>query len=113
MGHVTHSCVVVTSWKDGAIPCALAVARELGLDALGPVMSRFNAFETMMVLPSGSKRGWPEAIDHDQRLAKFIDWLRSQTYSDGSSWLEWFQANYGKDDSAASVARTAWERRKR
>jgi len=48
----------------------------------------------------GSKRGWADDIEGDQRREAFVSWLRSA----GS--CSWFEARYGADDNETWIARS-------
>ena len=101
MGYMRHDAIVVTSWNSEAIVAAGDEARELGLDVLGPSSIATNGIRTMLVCPDGSKEGWEESADGDRKRERFLAYLNSIRYEDGSSCLTWVANSYSSDDEAA------------
>lgn len=98
MGNVSHHAIVVTSWKRDVLKDARKYAKKLKLEVTEIVESKWNSFATFVVLPDGSKEGWRESIDGDDRRAKLKERLLSYRYDDKSSCLEWVEVQYGRDD---------------
>jgi hypothetical protein len=67
------------------------------------VKSRVNGYTSFLVSPDGSKEGWAESEEGDNRRATFIEWLRSKRYEDGSSPYSWAEVLYGDDDQQAAI----------
>lgn len=112
MGTVVHHVVIVTTFfsvTDQSAKEAVDIAKSLGLTVTEPVMSPINGYTTFMVVPSGSKQNWPDVDDHDQKVQKFIDYLKSAEYDDGSSPYEWVELSYGSDLDAAYILNTPWK----
>lgn len=62
-----------------------------------------NGYRAFLVPPDGSKEGWDESERGDERRAQFVKWLRSYSYSDGSSPLDWIEVQFGGDDDDANI----------
>ena len=104
MGYIRHNAIIVTSWNEKAIESAVEKAREIGLQILGPSNQATNGYRSILVCPDGSKEGWEESDQGDQRRAKFRDFLNG----DGSTNLDWVEIAYGSDDQKASIVDHAW-----
>jgi hypothetical protein len=108
VGYIRHNAIVVTSWDETLIEAAACRARNIGLTVLGPSAKATNNYRTLLVCPDGSKEGWEESDQGDERRATFRDWLNEQRYEDGSTSLHWVEIAYGSDDSDATVEAHAW-----
>ena len=108
MGYIRHNAIVVTSWNAAMIEAAACRARNMGLTVLGPSAEAMNNYRTLLVCPDGSKEGWEESDQGDQRRITFRDWLNEQRYEDGSTRLHWVELAYGSDDANATVEAHAW-----
>lgn len=103
MGYMRHNAIVITSWNKESIKAAANKAREIGMQVIGPSKEATNGYRSMMVCPDGSKEGWEESDQGDQRRAAFREWLGKQTYEDGSSNLDWVEIAYGSCDKEATI----------
>ena len=108
MGCMRHNAIVITSWNRESIEAAANKTRELGLQVLGPSDEVTNGYSSMLVCPDGSKEGWEESDQGDQRRADFREWLRLQAYEDGSTNLHWVEIAYSGDDDGATIEAHAW-----
>lgn len=108
MGYIVHNTIVVTSRVDKAISDAVQKARELGLEVLGPSPKAMNGYQTILVCPDGSKEGWYDSQQFDEKRKAFRDYLDDQRYEDNSSSLEWTEIAYGSDDRSVTVVDHAW-----
>lgn len=107
MGYIKHHAIVVTSWQDD-IKKAKSKAKEIGLHVIGPSKESTNGYRSILICPDGSKEGWGESDLGDFRRAKFRNWLDSQKFEDGSSFLEWAEISYSGDDREAKITNHAW-----
>lgn len=57
-----------------------------------------NGIESFVVMPSGSKEGWDEALEHAELIDHFIEWLEGLRYEDGSAPVQWLEVEYGDSD---------------
>ena len=58
-----------------------------------------NGTKSFLVAWDGSKEGWAPSDEGDSARARFVEWLNSQAYDDGSSPLDWVEVQYGGDDN--------------
>lgn len=103
MGYMRHHAILVTSWNAEKIQDAHTKATELGCAVSGIVGEVVNGYQSFFVAPDGSKEGWSDSDLGDQRRSEFIDWMRSKYFSDGSSYLDWAEVQYGDDNDEAIV----------
>lgn len=103
-----HHAIIVTSSIDKCLDNAWRAALDIGCNPSMPMVSKVNGYATMIVPPDGSKLGWPDSVEGDQRRSQFIRWIEGQRYEDGSSPYEWCEVRYGSDDGFASVTRSKW-----
>lgn len=109
MGHVLHHAIVVTSWDEQKIQEAHAKAVEIECTATPIIESPVNGYRSFMVAPDGSKEGWDESDNGNDRRLRFTDWLREQSDDEGSSRLEWVEISYGSDDRDANIESHQWD----
>ena len=99
MGTVIHEATLVTSWNaellDEAHLQALHVFPAEMVTSIG--VSPVNHYNTFVILPCGSKDGWPEKKRDREDRAAFLRWVESKAYEDGSNSLEIGSVRYGND----------------
>jgi len=100
MGYTIHHAIIVStnSPEREDIQKAWMVAQDIGCGVTNWVCSQVNATRTFIVIPDGSKEGWPESNEGDERREEFVDWLKAQEYADGSSSYHWVELSYGDED---------------
>lgn len=112
MGYMRHHAIVVTGLLDSPgirsvemppIEAAHAEAAAIFPAVSEVVASEINAHGSFFVPPDGSKMGWAEDAAGDERRARFIEWLRSKNYEDGSSPFKWVEIQYGDDERETIV----------
>jgi len=104
MGYIRHHTIVVTSWNQKKILKAHNKAIEIFNGSTSNIVeSNFNMYYSFFVAPDGSKEGWTESKIGDDRRKKFIDWLNSKAYSDGSNALQFAELFYGDDDGNSKI----------
>lgn len=108
MGYVRHNAMVITSSDSRAIETVETEAKLIGLTVVGPGESELNGYRTILIAPDGSKEGWTDSDDGDTRRDQLRKFMSSMRYSDGSSPLEWFEAQYGSDDRGAEICASEW-----
>lgn len=71
MGHVAHHAIIVTGWDENLVERAHAIATET-FDNVTPIAGSYvNGYRSFLVAPAGSKEGWTESDDGDDRREKF------------------------------------------
>ena len=108
MGYIRHNAIVVTSWKREAVEAAVAEARRIGLEVIGPSAEVINGYSSALICPDGSKEGWWDSSEGDEKRAMFREWTETLRHEDGSSPLEWCEVAYGNDDRNATVCHGEW-----
>ncbi len=105
MGYTRHHAIIVSSWNEELLMQAYKEAIAIfGKQVSNVVDSEVNKIQTFFVGPDGSKRGWPEADLSDKKRDKFIQYLDSREYEDGSNCLRYCMVMYS-DDNGGSVVR--------
>jgi len=119
MGYDRHHIIVVTTYdRKKAIWAreeALAIFdKEMHLAQeriVSPIfISPINCWGTFFICPDGSNEGWGESDEGDEKRKKFIDWLDSQRYEDGSSPYDWAEVQYGDDEYETKITNDSDER---
>lgn len=107
MGWIRHHAIVVTGgeWGNTTISDAHEKARSVFPTVSGLLPSGVNGFKTFLIPPNGSKKGWPRSGAGDSRRDAYIEWLREQTYEDGSSPLDWVEVQYGGTGLGPGIVR--------
>ncbi|MHA1833592.1 MAG: hypothetical protein ACTSV7_06335 [Candidatus Baldrarchaeia archaeon] len=100
MGYYEHHAIILTGDNTGtddapkgAIISAYEFCLKLGLNPSSLVYSPVNAFISFFVPPDGSKEGWLESDEGDDKRELFKNWLISKNYS----CLDWIEIRYGGD----------------
>jgi hypothetical protein len=112
MGYMRHHAIIVSSF-DGSL---LATARQTALGIFAPcqvtglVTGVVNQESSFMVGPDGSKEGWSDSYDGDNRRERFVTWLDANRYDDDSSALKWVEVQYGDDEGETRIVRDSDER---
>lgn len=104
MGYIKHNAIIVTCWDSEKIVAAGDFARELGLCVLGPSPEAINGYRTILICPDGSKEGWADSDQGDERREA----LRTRLVAENS--FEWCEVSYGHDDGTAEIVAHAWGR---
>lgn len=112
MGYMRHHAIVVTDNGYGDfIDQAYARAAELfGPLVSGIIRSRVNGHQSFFVAPDGSKEGWDDSEIGDIDRARFITYLRTFEYEDGSTPLSWVEVQYGDDNLETAIVTDSDER---
>ena len=108
MGHIAHHAIVVTSWNEKDANEAHAKAVELKCNPSPIMVSDVNSYRSFLIPSDGSKSGWPDSSDGDERRRLFKEWTKTKRHDDGSSPLEWCEVMYGADDKNVTVTDSEW-----
>ncbi len=55
-----------------------------------------NDYFTIVLVPDGSKEGWPDSAIGDDLRARFIDKLNQMAFDDGSNMWRWIEVGFGE-----------------
>jgi hypothetical protein len=131
MGEIKHHAIIVTatygeptlgSRTSGEERHWAEIAYRQAIDIFGsaqvttPTPSLLNATRSFLVAPDGSKEGWEDSDEGDQRREEFVEWLRGQAYDDGSSPLAWIELYFAAEQQfmgdfpGAEIVRGSHER---
>lgn len=105
MGYQRHHAILVTTCK---YPYAYSAhqAAEAIFETVSPIMeSAINEHYTFLIPPDGSYEDRDESNVGDDRRDKYIEWLKQQTFEDGSSPYDWVEIQYGDDEDENIVTR--------
>lgn len=99
MGVENNECVVATTWSDDAMSkikewVKTLDEQEQSLFAFVP--SIINTKETLLLAPTGSKKGWDIDKQGEALRDKLIELLNSFDYEDGSNPFDWVEVGYGE-----------------
>ncbi len=101
MGYMCHHTIVVTTYDEERIETAFEKAIEIWESTvqITPVLtSPINGYMTFFISTDGSKEGWTDSLDGDDRRKTFLDWLDEQRFDDLSSPFSWAEIQYGDDE---------------
>lgn len=100
MGIINHNAIIVTSWHDKSIEAAKEKIIEIWdlYEDYHPVIldSGVNVYKTIFIPPDGSKEGWAESDDGDEKRKKFTDWIESNNNEESGIYLEVVEVSYGE-----------------
>jgi hypothetical protein len=94
MGTIQHHAIVATTWDDDVFLAMLEWIRNRTEDTrkLFKVGEGWmNGYSTVVLIPDGSKEGWPESGRGDNLRDFFIDRLKE----DDHRW-DWVEVTYGE-----------------
>jgi len=99
MGIENNEAILATTWSDEVVNSIRAWVKDLDPSQQGLfcfVPSLINRKTTILLAPSGSKRGWSTDYEISQLREVFIVYLKTFDYEDGSSPIEWIEVGYGE-----------------
>ena len=103
MGYMRAHTFVVDSWDGQMIAEAHAAATEI-FPWVSPVSPKtVNGHQSFFIPPDGSKEGWAESAEGDERRETFKTYLRSRAYDDGSTSLRWVEVQFADDENESLV----------
>ena len=104
MGYIRHHAIVVTCWEGDQIERAHCKAIEIGLPVSNVVGPQVNGYSSFFIAPDGSKEGWEDSEDGNEKREAFKAWLPGDC-----SYCEWVEVAYGHDDNEALITDSAWQ----
>jgi hypothetical protein len=107
MGYMRHHAIVVTSWSGADVESAFVEAKRLfagtNAEVSPPTPEGSNGYRSFFVAPDGSKEGWEESDQGNQRRSQFVAWMRTKVYEDGSGPLAWVEVQFGDEEYETKV----------
>ena len=104
MGYIRNHTIIVEASYGDHIERAHAKALEIFGKWVSPITPEsVNGSRAFFVPPDGSKEGWGESANGDERRERFKAWLREQAYEDHSTPLDWVEVRFGGDDHDAEI----------
>jgi len=103
MGYIRHHAIIITSWKEEVSQAHEEAVKIFGDLVSNIVYSKVNLYASFFIAPDGSKEGWEESHEGDQKRDNYLEWVKAQTWSDGSSWLDYVELFYGDDEGEAEI----------
>lgn len=101
MGYMRHNAIIVTGFDEAKVNAWHAEAVAIfGGAVTNIVKAEINGYWSFLVGPDGSKEGWAESDEGDERRARFL------AYLGGQQWPDWIEVQYG-DDNGENVATNA------
>ena len=102
MGYYVHHAIVVTISDYGEKHQKPSVvhqkAKGIFFDDVSPLVDSKMGFYSFLVGPDGSKEGWAQSDEGDEKRSEFISYLEELPHDDGSSPVNWVEIQYGGDD---------------
>lgn len=99
MGYHIHHTIVCTTWEEKHLAAVHAKAKELFPFCVSEIVKgQCNGYSSFFIAPDGSKEGWKESDQYNERRSKFKEWLR-ETNSD----VDWAEVAFGGDESYANT----------
>ncbi len=98
MGYIAHNAIIVTGYDPKCVEAARQKAVEVfdARQVSGIVTGVVNSYDSFLVGPDGSKEGWADSHQGDERRAAFLAWLRAEWKA--GNCLEWVELRYGGDE---------------
>lgn len=95
MGYMAHHAIVVTSQHEKPIRDARISAINLFNHLVSPIIrSKINACESFFIAPDGSKEGWDDSNEHDEKRKEFKEEIDR---FDG--YVDMVEVRFGGDES--------------
>ena len=111
MGYIKHNAIIVTGSEE-VMDVVFKKAVELfGTKVTKPITGS-NFYQTIVVVPDGSKEGWELSNEFDEWRDEFFHWVTHTTYETRygidnlSSWLDIIEVRFGGDDPDSEIVRT-------
>ena len=106
MGYMRHHAIVVTSWSKKHISKSHRRARAI-FEGVSPIItSVVNDYKSFFIPPDGSKSGWADSDQGNDRRDEFIEWMEQEINDiDGGNYLDWVEVQYGDDNEQTIIVR--------
>jgi hypothetical protein len=101
MGYMRHHAIIVTGWNEEALKEVHSEASKIFPKISNIVEGTINGYSSFLIPPDGSKEGWEESKEGDERRSKFISWLITS-----KGYLRWVEVQYGDEDGDNRIIQT-------
>jgi len=103
MGYMRHNAIIVSSSIDDLFYEAHKKATEIfpWVSPISPLA--MNGVRSFFIPPDGSKEGWNDSNEGDERREAFKEFLNSKRWDDGSTSLDWVEIQYGDDQKQTLI----------
>lgn len=100
MSVINNECIIATTW-DTKKSMKIMKRWIKTLDKIEQslfvfILSIINKKETLILGPSGSKKGWDTDIKIEKLRNRVVQKLKSFNYEDGSNPFYWVEVSYGE-----------------
>lgn len=93
MGYISHHAIVVTSFDDKIQEPHIVAKQIIGNELISDIIdSPINGYKSFFVAPDGSKEGWNESEEYEDKRDMFIKWLQDYAL------CYWALIQYGDDN---------------
>lgn len=112
MGYIKHNTIVVTTCDKNVIKKAHRKAKTIfnkafkedpdsyqaGEVLISPIIEGMaNGYKSFFIAPDGSKEGWEPSQCGDEAREKFLKYIYSLDYEDGSNPFDFVEVEFGGD----------------
>lgn len=94
MGTINHNAIIATTWDPKIFDALLTWVNKRAQFIKNSSM--MNGYQTLVLVPDGSKEGWANSSQGDVLRNEFIDRLEQDKYGDESSPWCWIEVGYGE-----------------
>lgn len=103
MGYIAHNAIIVTGYDPKRVEAARQKAAEVfdARQVSSIVTGVVNSYDSFLVGPDGSKEGWSDSNEGDERRNTFLTWLRAEWKA--GNYLEWVELRYGDEEELSAV----------
>jgi hypothetical protein len=98
MGTIQHKAIIVTSHDRPKLMKARRKAIKL-FDQHNITLITgcgMNGWQSFVIVPCGSSLGWEPALQHDEGIDKFTEFLEKFKYEDGSTSVQFAYVEFGE-----------------
>lgn len=103
MGYMRHHAIVVSDYDKRNLEKLQAQAKEIFPSVSEILYSEVNGYGSFFIPTDGSKEGWPESEEGDERRNKFVEILKASEYP------QWVEVQYGDDERETKACRNSDE----
>jgi hypothetical protein len=99
MGLMRHHAIIATTWSGKNYMGLLAWIGTLGEEERSLFAmngSLINGYQSVTMVPDGSKEGWDTSRQGDDLRNRFISRLEEDRYEDDSSPWDWVEVSFGE-----------------